>query len=91
MLCEGTTQKELLTWLLRCKEAFSPHDRKKESLRHLEGESKTGDIGPTTTPENTRKGNDPLGFDWENYTMGSLAIGRSTYDFSHRDFLRVKE
>jgi len=38
-----------------------------------------------------KEGNDPLGFDWENYTMGSLAIGRSTYDFSHRDFLRVKE
>jgi hypothetical protein len=38
-----------------------------------------------------RDGNDPLGFDWENYTMGSLAIGRSTYDYSHRDFLRVKE
>ena len=38
-----------------------------------------------------RDGNDPLGFDWENYTMGGLARGRSTYDFSHRDFVRVKE
>jgi hypothetical protein len=38
-----------------------------------------------------REGNDPLGMDWENYTMGSLARGRSTYDYSHRDFLRVKE
>jgi hypothetical protein len=37
------------------------------------------------------EGNDPLGFDWENYTMGRLARDRSTYDFSHRDFLRVKE
>jgi hypothetical protein len=38
-----------------------------------------------------RNGNDPLGFDWENYTMGSLARGRSTYDFEHPDFVRVKE
>lgn len=38
-----------------------------------------------------RDGNDPLGFDWENYTMGGLARGRSTYDFSHPDFVRVKE
>lgn len=38
-----------------------------------------------------RNGNDPLGFDWENYTMGGLARGRSTYDYNHPDFLRVKE
>jgi hypothetical protein len=38
-----------------------------------------------------RGGNDPLGFDWENYTMGALARGRSTYDFDHPDFVRVKE
>ncbi len=38
-----------------------------------------------------RNGNDPLGFDWENYTMGALARGRSTYDYNHPDFLRVKE
>jgi hypothetical protein len=38
-----------------------------------------------------RDGNDPLGFDWENYTMGGLARGRSTYDFTHPDFVRVKE
>jgi hypothetical protein len=38
-----------------------------------------------------RDGNDPLGFDWENYTMGGLARGRSTYDFKHPDFVRVKE
>lgn len=38
-----------------------------------------------------RNGNDPLGFDWENYTMGGLARGRSTYDFKHPDFVRVKE
>jgi phosphoribosylcarboxyaminoimidazole (NCAIR) mutase len=38
-----------------------------------------------------RDGNDPLGFDWGNYTMGGLARGRSTYDFKHPDFVRVKE
>jgi hypothetical protein len=38
-----------------------------------------------------REGNDPLGMDWENYTMGNLARGRSTYDFSHPDFAQVKE
>ena len=38
-----------------------------------------------------RNGNNPLGFDWENYTMGRLARRRATYDFEHPDFLRVKE
>jgi phosphoribosylcarboxyaminoimidazole (NCAIR) mutase len=38
-----------------------------------------------------RDGNYPLGFDWENYTMGGLARSRSTYDFNHPDFVRVKE
>lgn len=38
-----------------------------------------------------RDGNNPLGFDWQNYTMGGLARGRSTYDYNHPDFVRVKE
>jgi hypothetical protein len=38
-----------------------------------------------------RDGNDPLGFDWKNYTMGRLARRRSTYDFAHPDYVRVKE
>ncbi len=38
-----------------------------------------------------KDGNAPLGFDWENYTMGGLARNRSTYDFKNPDYLRVKE
>lgn len=46
---------------------------------------------PDYDAANYREGNDPLGMDWENYTMGSLARGRSTYNFSHPDFVQVKE
>jgi hypothetical protein len=46
---------------------------------------------PDYDQDKYRDGNDPLGFDWENYTMGGLARGRSTYDFSHLEFVRVKE
>jgi hypothetical protein len=42
--------------------------------------------------ENTyREGNDPLGFDWKNYTMGSLVPGRATYNYEHPGFVEVKE
>jgi len=38
-----------------------------------------------------REGNAPLEMDWENYTMGSLVPGRSTYDYKHPGFVEVKE
>jgi hypothetical protein len=38
-----------------------------------------------------REGNAPLGFDWNNYTLGDLVPGRATYDFNHPGYVEVRE
>jgi len=38
-----------------------------------------------------RDGNSPLGFDWNNYTLGALVPGRNTYDFDHPGYVEVRE
>ncbi len=46
---------------------------------------------PERAHEKYSEGNSPLGFDWENYTLGSLVPGRSTYDYKHPGFVETKE
>lgn len=46
---------------------------------------------PDYDTDKYREGNSPLEMDFENYTLGSLVPGRSTYDFKHPGFVEIKE